>query len=110
MEIMPGCDGPLHVSEMANYRVNDVRDEVREGEQIEVKVVNIDPSGKVRLSRKPLLKEGEGDKPRYSTEEKAANRAAAPPERESFGGGRGGDRGGRPGGGGGRGGPRGPRR
>ena len=110
IEIMPGCDGLLHVSEMANYRVNDVRDEVREGEQIEVKVVNIDPSGKVRLSRKPLLKEGEGDKPRYSAEEKAAHKAAAPPEREGGFGGRGGDRGGRPGGGGGRGGPRGPRR
>jgi polyribonucleotide nucleotidyltransferase len=40
IEIMPGCDGLLHVSETANYRVNDVRDEVREGEQIEVKVVN----------------------------------------------------------------------
>ncbi len=110
IEIMPGCDGLLHVSEMANYRVNDVRDEVREGEQIEVKVVNIDPSGKVRLSRKPLLKEGEGDKPRYSPEEKAAHKAAAPPERDGGFGGRGGDRGGRPGGGGGRGGPRGPRR
>ncbi|TAK11199.1 MAG: polyribonucleotide nucleotidyltransferase [Acidobacteria bacterium] len=106
IEIMPGCDGLLHVSEMANYRVNDVRDEVREGEQIEVKVVNIDPSGKVRLSRKPLLKEGEGNTPRYSAEEKAAHRAAAPPEREGGFGGRGGDRGGRGGdrrGGGGRG-------
>jgi polyribonucleotide nucleotidyltransferase len=107
---MPGCDGLLHVSEMANYRVNDVRDEVREGEQIEVKVANIDPSGKVRLSRKPLLKEGEGDKPRYSPEEKAAHKAAAPPEREGGFGGRGGDRGGRPGGGRGGGGGRGPRR
>jgi polyribonucleotide nucleotidyltransferase len=110
IEIMPGCDGLLHVSEMANYRVNDVRDELKEGEQIEVKVVNIDPSGKVRLSRKAILKEDEGTKPRYSAEEKAAHKAAAPPEHTGFGGGRGGDRGGRPGGGGGRGGPRGPRR
>ncbi len=110
IEIMPGCDGLLHVSEMANYRVNDVRDELKEGEQIEVKVVNIDPSGKVRLSRKAILAEGEGTKPRYSEEEKAAHRAAAPPEHSGFGdrGGRGGDRGGRPGGG--RGGDRGPRR
>jgi translation initiation factor 2 alpha subunit (eIF-2alpha) len=37
---MPGCDGLLHVSERANYRVNNVRDEVREGERIEVKAVN----------------------------------------------------------------------
>jgi polyribonucleotide nucleotidyltransferase len=112
IEIMPGCDGLLHVSEMANYRVNDVRDELKEGEQIEVKVVNIDQSGKVRLSRKAILKEGEGNAPRYSAGEKAAHKAAAPPEHSGFGdrGGRGGDRGGRPGGGGGRGGPRGPRR
>ena len=52
---MPGVDGLLHVSEIANYRVKDVRDELKEGEQIMVKVINIDPSGKVRLSRKALL-------------------------------------------------------
>ena len=55
IEIMPGVDGLLHVSEIANYRVKDVRDELKEGEQIMVKVINIDPSGKVRLSRKALL-------------------------------------------------------
>jgi polyribonucleotide nucleotidyltransferase len=65
IEVMPGVDGLLHVSEMANYRVANVRDELKEGEQIEVKVINIDPSGKVRLSRKVLLKEGEGTSPRY---------------------------------------------
>jgi polyribonucleotide nucleotidyltransferase len=65
IEVMPGVDGLLHVSEMANYRVANVRDELKEGEQIEVKVINIDPSGKVRLSRKVLLKEGEGTTPRY---------------------------------------------
>ena len=62
---MPGVDGLLHVSEMANYRVANVRDELKEGEQVEVKVINIDPSGKVRLSRKVLLKEGEGTSPKY---------------------------------------------
>jgi polyribonucleotide nucleotidyltransferase len=36
-------DGLLHVSEIANYRVKDVRDELKEGEQIMVKVINIDP-------------------------------------------------------------------
>jgi len=88
-----------------------VRDELKEDEQIEVKVVNIDPSGKVRLNRKAILKDDEGTKPRYSAEEKAAHKATAPPEHTGVGGGRGGDRGGRPGGGGGgRGGPRGPRR
>ncbi|MDQ3070379.1 MAG: polyribonucleotide nucleotidyltransferase [Acidobacteriota bacterium] len=55
VEIMPGLDGLLHVSEIANYRVKDVRDEMKEGEQVMVKVINIDPSGKIRLSRKALL-------------------------------------------------------
>ena len=57
VEIMPGTDGLLHVSEIANHRVKDVRDELREGEQVLVKVINIDPTGKIRLSRKALLQE-----------------------------------------------------
>jgi len=61
VEIMPGTDGLLHVSEIANHRVKDVRDELKEGEQILVKVINIDPTGKIRLSRKALLQE-EGTK------------------------------------------------
>ena len=64
IEIMPGVDGLLHVSEIANYRVKDVRDELKEGEQIMVKVINVDPSGKVRLSRKALLAPDEGTTPR----------------------------------------------
>jgi polyribonucleotide nucleotidyltransferase len=64
IEIMPGVDGLLHVSEIANYRVKDVRDELKEGEQVMVKVINIDPSGKVRLSRKVLLAPDEGTSPR----------------------------------------------
>src|SRR5262249_40841406 len=59
VEILPGTDGPLHVSEMAASRVQDVRSEVKEGDQILVKVVNIEPgSGKIRLSRKALLTDG----------------------------------------------------
>ena len=49
VEIMPGTDGLLHVSEIANYRVKDVRDELKEGQQVLVKVINIDPTGKIRL-------------------------------------------------------------
>jgi polyribonucleotide nucleotidyltransferase len=55
VEIMPGTDGLLHVSEIATHRVKDVRDELKEGQQILVKVINIDPTGKIRLSRKALL-------------------------------------------------------
>jgi polyribonucleotide nucleotidyltransferase len=63
VEIMPGVDGLLHVSEIAHYRVKDVRDELKEGEQVLVKVINIDPSGKIRLSRKALLEVPEGGVP-----------------------------------------------
>ncbi len=64
VEIMPGLDGLLHVSEIAHYRVKDVRDELKEGEQVMVKVINIDPSGKIRLSRKVLIQPEEGQKTR----------------------------------------------
>jgi polyribonucleotide nucleotidyltransferase len=63
VEIMPGLDGLLHVSEIAHYRVKDVRDELKEGDQVMVKVINVDPSGKVRLSRKALLPVPEGGVP-----------------------------------------------
>jgi polyribonucleotide nucleotidyltransferase len=63
VEIMPGTDGLLHVSEIANHRVKDVRDELKEGEQLLVKVINIDPTGKIRLSRKAILQEEAAAKP-----------------------------------------------
>ena len=61
VEILPGIDGLLHVSEIAHYRVNEVRNELTEGDQVLVKVINVDPSGKVRLSRKALLPGGSSD-------------------------------------------------
>jgi polyribonucleotide nucleotidyltransferase len=63
VEIMPGTDGLLHVSEIANHRVKDVRDELKEGQQILVKVISIDPTGKIRLSRKALLQGEAGTAP-----------------------------------------------
>jgi polyribonucleotide nucleotidyltransferase len=57
VEIMAGTDGLLHVSEIANHRVKDVRDELKEGQQILVKVINIDPTGKIRLSRKAAIQD-----------------------------------------------------
>jgi polyribonucleotide nucleotidyltransferase len=110
VEIIPGTDGLLHVSEMAAHRVQDVRSEVKEGDQILVKVVNIEPgSGKIRLSRKALLTEAEGGAP--AGDEAAA--AAAGGGRPAGGEHRGEHRGGgeyRGGGGGDRGRDRGPRR
>jgi polyribonucleotide nucleotidyltransferase len=76
VEIMPGLDGLLHVSEIAHYRVKDVRDELKEGEQVMVKVINIDPSGKIRLSRKALLQpeEGQGQGPRREERRETAKK------------------------------------
>lgn len=70
VEIMPGTDGLLHVSEIANHRVKDVRDELKEGQQVLVKVINIDPTGKIRLSRKALLQETSSEKPATAGKEK----------------------------------------
>ena len=57
VEILPGMDGLLHISEMADYRVNKVTDICNEGDYVTVKVIDIDNSGKIRLSRKAALKE-----------------------------------------------------
>ena len=78
VEIMPGVDGLLHVSEIARHRVKDVRDELKEGEQLMVKVINIDPSGKVRLSRKALL-EGADEAAPAGGEAQPAGQAAGEP-------------------------------
>ena len=56
VEIFPGLDGLLHVSEIADYRVRDVRDELKEGQQILVKCIGVE-GNKIRLSRKAVLKE-----------------------------------------------------
>ena len=57
VEILPGQDGLLHISEMADYRVQNVTDICKEGDYVTVKVVDIDRSGKIRLSRKAALEE-----------------------------------------------------
>jgi polyribonucleotide nucleotidyltransferase len=58
VEILPGQEGLLHISEMANYRVNSVSDICKEGDYVSVKVVEIDSrTGKIRLSRKAALQD-----------------------------------------------------
>jgi polyribonucleotide nucleotidyltransferase len=59
VEIMPGTDGLVHISELAPQRVAKVTDVVQEGDQIPVKVLEIDRSGKIRLSRKAALPSNE---------------------------------------------------
>jgi polyribonucleotide nucleotidyltransferase len=60
VEIMPGLEGLLHVSEIAPYRVAEVTDELTEGQEIQVKVIDVDGHNKVRLSRRALLTDQEG--------------------------------------------------
>jgi polyribonucleotide nucleotidyltransferase len=55
VEILPNRDGLVHISELDTKRVERVEDVVREGDRIKVKVLSVDPEGKVRLSRKALL-------------------------------------------------------
>ncbi|MCV2215887.1 polyribonucleotide nucleotidyltransferase [Thauera sp. Sel9] len=60
VNIMPGRDGLLHVSQIANERVNNVSDYVKEGQVVRVKVLETDERGKIRLSMKALLNENAG--------------------------------------------------
>ena len=62
LEIMPGRDGLLHISEIDINRVERVEDVLNVGDEIEVKVVNVDRDGKIRLSRKVLLPDYDEEK------------------------------------------------
>jgi len=57
VEILPRTEGLLHISEIAERRVEDIRQEVRTGDKILVKVLNIDDQNKIRLSRRAVLQE-----------------------------------------------------
>ncbi len=106
VELMPGTDGLLHISEMAHTRVENVTDVMKEGDIVEVKVLSVERDGKVRLTRRELLPFPEGEEGVRAKERLAASREAGAPPRGGDRGGRGGDRGDR-----GRAGPpRGPRR
>src|SRR3984957_15551450 len=97
IELLPGTDGLLHISEMAHTRVEQVTDVMKEGDIVEVKVLSVERDGKVRLTRRELLPFPEGEEGVRAKERLVAAREAGAPSR-------GGDRGGRGGG------DRGPRR
>lgn len=61
VEILPGIEGMVHISQLDNSRVNRVEDVVNIGDEIKVKVIEIDPQGRVNLSRKAVLGGGEGE-------------------------------------------------
>ena len=123
-EILPGTDGLIHISELAPYRVRETTDIVKEGDEVQVKVIDIDDTGRVRLSRKAVIVEApDYDPSKYEGMGEPVPAGGDRPDRGPRGdrpdrGGRGGDRGGRGGrggdrggrGGGGHGGSRGPRR
>src|SRR6202167_5218170 len=78
VEILPGLDGLLHISEVAEHRIKDVRDELKEGDQVLVKVLAVE-GNRIKLSRKAILKEQRakmGGAPVPETDEGAE---AAPP-------------------------------
>jgi polyribonucleotide nucleotidyltransferase len=82
VEILPGTDGLLHISEVAEHRIKDVRDELKEGDQVLVKVLAVE-GNRIRLSRKAILKEqrakmGGGEAPLEDGSEPTNGDAPAP--------------------------------
>ena len=96
IEILPGVEGLLHISEIDEHRINEVRDVLDEGHEVLVKVIDIDGQGRVRLSRKAVLREQRGEAPEEPAAVGARRGGPDGPR---------GDRGGRDRGGRGRGGP-----
>ena len=68
VELFPGTDGLLHISEVAEHRIRNVRDELKEGDQVLVKVLSIE-GNRIRLSRKAVLREQREKQPGQQPEE-----------------------------------------
>ncbi len=79
VEVLPGKEGLIHISELASYRVNKVEDEVKIGDEVMVKVIGIDNMGRVNLSRRALF---EKDSERTATRTDNT-RNSRPPYRRS---------------------------
>jgi polyribonucleotide nucleotidyltransferase len=63
VEIVPGRDGLLHISEIDHHRIARTEDVLNVGDMVMVKVIGVDKDGKIKLSRKALLPEPEGGVP-----------------------------------------------
>lgn len=83
VEILPGTDGLVHISQLADYRVPSVEDVVRVGDEIMVMVIDIDREGKIRLSRQAVLEGWTAEQARQNDQRRPSGGR----------GGRGGDRG-----------------
>jgi polyribonucleotide nucleotidyltransferase len=64
VELFPGTDGLIHISQLAETRVKEVTDVLKEGDEVLVKVIDVDPQGRIRLSRKAALREMRGPEER----------------------------------------------
>ena len=93
VEILPGKDGLVHISELADYRVESVEDEVQIGDEVSVMVTEIDSLGRINLSRRALLEGGAGAE---DGDGRAPSRPSGGYGRPDRGGYRGGGRDGRP--------------
>jgi|HubBroStandDraft_6_1064221.scaffolds.fasta_scaffold60850_2 polyribonucleotide nucleotidyltransferase len=86
IEILPGTDGLLHVSEMAHHRVDKVTDVMKEGDPVEVKVISVDRDGKIRLTRRELLPLPEGEEGERAKQRiQQAREVGGPPPRSGGG-------------------------
>ena len=96
IELLPGKDGMVHISELANYRVPTVEDEVTVGDEVNVLVTDVDQTGRVRLSRRALLSDADedgGDPVEAALRRQRAGRGGGGGGQRRGGGGFGGDRG-----------------
>lgn len=80
IEIMPGKEGLVHISELADYRVNSVEDIVKVGDQVAVKVIEVDSMGRINLSRRALLKNTAGE-PGSENKPSTPSHTGGPPNR-----------------------------
>jgi len=78
VEVIPNTEGLLHISQIADSRIRSVQDVLTEGDEVLVKVIEIDGNGKMRLSRKMALR----DQPALADREKIKNPNAANPPRD----------------------------
>jgi polyribonucleotide nucleotidyltransferase len=100
VEFLPGRDGLVHISQLSDHRVERIEDEVQIGDELMVMVTDIDPTGKVRLSRQAVLEDWTPEEAR-ERDRGGGGRGGGSRGGGGRGGGDRGDRGGRGGGGGG---------
>jgi len=79
VEILPGKEGLVHISELADYRVDKVEDVVKVGDEIMVKVIEIDHMGRINLSRKAVFSDSAATRTGTSAEPQSMHR---PPQRQ----------------------------